>query len=333
MREAILTGHPRPLQAEDYNRASEEILRGLRSLPRLLAVYRTGSISVPGISDLDFVAVVDGTAAVPDIWSDLSETTRHVAAHSPFVVDLATFRRHRWFAHLDPLELVAGRAIEIESTASNEGSILLAAESLLINLLRQVKRITNGRVKVRTALCELHTIRHGLALGKLDESDAPLAFQVAGEVASLRKQWFSETAESNARLSDVLVRAFPALHQALESLAERVGHAGAVQEFPLGAPWANVLLAPSLDRSPPAPRLPRLGVMARSAHLSELQWRLRRRPVEVPHQVIGLVSGASGSTTPAFRKERDELVRSYGRFMAEAAPGYSPIGLAAPFIK
>src|SRR5919198_74855 len=107
-----LTRLPMPARVDQYEHASQEIAEALRQLPGLVAAYRAGSVSAPGISDLDWVAVIEPGSAAFDVWSGLSERTRYLAMHAPFLVDPATFRRHRWFAHLEPLELSFGAPIE-----------------------------------------------------------------------------------------------------------------------------------------------------------------------------------------------------------------------------
>ena len=143
--------------------------RGSRRLPGLIAIYSVGGVSAPGISDLDRVAVVSGTGKVPSIWPRLSEETRALAMHPPFLVDRRTFANHRLIAYLEPAELTAGEAIEVEDPpAPDYIRRVLGAESILLNLVRMLKYRVTGRLKVRAVLCQLQMVRHGLTLAGSD---------------------------------------------------------------------------------------------------------------------------------------------------------------------
>jgi hypothetical protein len=186
-----LLRYPLPASLEDYGHAADELDSKLLELPGLVALYGAGAVSAPGISDVDRIAVVDGHRPVPSVWERLSGRTRYLAMHTPFLVDTATFRRHRWFAHLEPLELLHGPEVGLESPPDPGYARRLAgAESLVIMALRLVKQIWTAQVKVRPLLCELHNLRHDLTLGGLGRDRASDAWAVADEVGALRKTWF-----------------------------------------------------------------------------------------------------------------------------------------------
>src|SRR6266540_6924002 len=79
----VLTSFPTAAVEEDYARAAVELEECLAELPGAVAVYKYGSITAPGISDLDRVAVVEGGRAAPDVWPRLSERTRYLVMHTP----------------------------------------------------------------------------------------------------------------------------------------------------------------------------------------------------------------------------------------------------------
>ena len=101
---------------------------------------------------------------MPDVWKGLSERTRYLAMHSPGLVDVATFVRHPWIAHLD-LRLVHGRELDVERPALDDyASVLIAPEGALAVLLRFTKAAVTGLLKVRPLLCELNSLRYDLEL-------------------------------------------------------------------------------------------------------------------------------------------------------------------------
>jgi hypothetical protein len=326
---------PRPAQPNDYATASDEIEDLLGRLPGIVAVYRAGTVSVPGISDLDRIAVVEGHDAVPSVWSDLSDQSRYLAMHTPFLVDQATFQRHRWFAFIEPLSLSFGSPVDLEDRPSPEYSEpLMGAESLAVCLLRLVKQISTGRLKVRQLLCELHNVRHGLTLSRLGRSDAPSAWRLATDVAKLRAEWFAAQESWRTELiGDIVERAGPALVGALWALGERSERVkSAPAPVKLGAPWSNVALVPSESPQSALSDVRRVGFpVSRSARISELWWRSTRPRIPLHPAVLGVLAGRNREHAE-FRATRDQIVRSYRRFLETNRRGYSGVGLAMPFL-
>jgi hypothetical protein len=331
-----LVALPSPARVDEYDKASEELEALLRALPGIVAVYRTGSVSTPGISDLDRIAVIEKDSPVPPVWPRLSLRARYLAMHSPFLVDETTFRRHRWFAYLEPLELSSGRPVELEDRPIPEHSEpLLGAESLMVCLLRAVKQLAMGRLKVRATLCELNNVRHALRLARLGREDAPGAWRVADDVAILRQTWFGSDEDQRGDLMrDIATRTAPALLQALWALGERAGRAGKGSgRMRLGPPWSNVALVASntLNTIPAPPRLRLTRVP--SSRVSELRWRVTHPKIPTHPAVLELLGGSGRAEQSQFRSERDQLVRTYGEFLAASGRDYSGVGLAAPFLR
>lgn len=340
---AHLTAQPVHARDEDYARASAEIESRLAELPGTVAVYRTGSISAPGISDIDRIAVTEDRRPARQLWPALSARTRYLAMHTPFLVDRETFVRHRWFAHAEPLALASGSPIEVaDRPLPAYSESLIAAEGLVVTMLRLMKQSVTGRVKVRPVLCELNAVRYDLLLGRLSESDAPDAWRLVSDVAELRRRWFEAgvAAENERLLRSCLRRSLPAIAEALQALAPaaRALCTGTDGELSLAAPWSNVTLAVAdRGRRPPdtggsAGALLR-AVAARSSRTSEARWRARRRRVAVPSAIASLLGGRARPEYAEFHAQRSELVRRYRAFLATSGADYSGIGLASSFVR
>ena len=326
---ARFTSFPQPATLSDYRRASDELESRLAELPGLVAIYRFGSVSAPGISDLDRVAVVEErmTGRIPSVWPRLAPATRRLAMHTPFLADPDTFRHRRWFAHLDKLELVCGESIGAEDPPDPAGAdVLLAVEGLVTNLLRRIRQTITGRIKVRAALCELASIRYGLQLAGITHLEAPDTWELTTEVVNLREAWFKGP-DHLTGLSSILVRAPGALRQALAAIETTGGRpSGAVQ---LHGSWSNVQLVASTSRPTRSvgAKLPLSGLVGHSRRLGEMRWRARARLVPVPAPVLTLLAGALADQQ-AFRARRFELVQRYHARMAATRKGYSTLGFA-----
>lgn len=329
--ELALTALPRLATDEDYSHAARELEESLAALPGALAVYRYGSVTVPGISDIDLVAVIEDSRRVPDVWSRLSDRTRDLAMHTPVLVDPRTFELHRWFADLGSLVHVWGEHLEVEPRPLPEYSEpLLATEALVITALKLAKLGITGRVKVRPLLCELKNIRVDLRLARIDRGDAPRAWDLAADVESLRSTWWSLSGpEQVSGVRDVVGRAAGATNEALDVLGTRFNGSAGCQSFRLGGGWRNVTVVAGNRARGQSSVL--TTIVARWRRLGEARWRWRAREIHLTPGVISLLVGSPRGDYEDFRAKRDELVRHHVDFLV-SCPGYSPIGLAPVFL-
>jgi hypothetical protein len=335
---AQLSSLPSPADLSEYERASDEIVTLLTELPGLIAVYRTGSVSAPGISDLDYIAVVDGRFDLPRIWDRLGPRARYLAMHSPFVADLGAFVRHRWFAAAEPLDRVWGEALVVEERPCQPlSNLVLAAEGLIQGFLRLMKAAVMGRVKVRPTLCMLHAIKYDLQLADLDHEAHLSLWRFVQDVSDVRAQWFELEPDS---FETLLKRGLDEFGCAIGALVDRTGDLVSVEttirEMKLGAPWRNVQLkavahldtlsahAPGWS-SWPVKHLP-------SRRAAELAWRLGTWQVKVPPGLFSLLTGNVEPEFQQFVDERRIMVGKYRDFVASRAAGYSMLGNAATFL-
>jgi hypothetical protein len=334
MNRFVLERRPAPLTVADYESAAGEIDCLLRTLPGVIAVYATGGLSSVGISDLDRIAVVEPEHAPPSVWEGVSLRARQVAMHTPFLADVETFARHRWFALLDPLQHVHGVELRVENP-SGHGllSSLIGIEGLMVTRLKLAKQIHTGRIKVRPFLCELYNVRLDLRLGKISEDAAPSAWALTREIASLRSEWWEiSELERDRRVIDLAVSSPEAIDEALSACALLIPGAATVGRFPLEAEWRNVSLRATHDRRS-ARKPSRVGLLGRhSPRAAELRWRLSRHEIAAPPTVVSLLLAAAAGKE-SILLDRLALVRSYRAFMDKQSSGWSSIGFARIFAK
>lgn len=329
---------PPPVSWEEHARAAAQIEERLASVPGIVAVYRTGGVSAPGISDIDRLAVLERPVSIASMWSDMSKSTKAIAMHTPFVVDKETFERHRWFAHLAPLDLVSGDGLPTaDSALGRHGLRLLGVEGLIIGLLKLLKQRNMGRLKARPLLCELHALRHSLQHAELTPEIAPAAWRLMKDVTDARQTWFQQQPpDREAGVRAIAEQAPSALLNALEGLppANRT-HGDAPKPLPLSAPWGNVTIvcAGAHSDSAAAFRTPRTaGLASRSRRLPELGWRLRPRRLAVPPPALAWLHRPRDPDMASLRAERDGIVIRYAAFVDACGGGWSSIGFAPAFL-
>ena len=341
LRRCAVVGLPEPITREEYTHAESEIEMALSSAPGAIAVYRIGGISAPGISDLDLVAVIDGPFPVRGVWPALSARTRAIAMHAPFAVDPSTFTNHRWFARLQPLELLWGQPVAVQEPPQVEyGERMLGTEGLIVGLLKLCKQLLVGRIKVRALLCGLHALRHSLELAQLTEVETPDAWRMIKEVDAIRRSWFDEglagAGERAERIRRLACAAQPAIFGALAQIAPDP-HTGGSSPEPrrLGSPWSNVELVPDCREAPAGATVQASWVAplsSRSRRAGELLWRSRHRRVPIASGALATLNRPRNQAIADLYEERAHIVSRYTGLLSNSPGAWSGIGFAQSFL-
>ncbi|CAN5669024.1 hypothetical protein BH18ACT13_BH18ACT13_01760 [soil metagenome] len=327
----VLDRFPLPLTQAQYDDASSSIERLLLMVPGVVSVYRTGSVSAPGISDLDRIAVTSPEGPFRGIWEMLTETQRYAAMHTPFISSVSTFAEHSSYANLEPLEHVAGQQIAFDRPcpASVTFSRVLGIEGLVTLRLKLEKQAVTGRVKVRPLLCELHNLRHCLRLAGLDEQAAHGAWEVARAITELRASWWEWSPKKRqTSLLDIFCCAIAAIDAALQSIDGPTG-GSTLDRFQLRDPWQNVTLIVGKPARSKWLSSKLLNVSRMSRRATEILWRSANREFCVPAAVISTLHEVRAG--PGIFADRRQRVARYQDFMRSAGRGWSQIGVARAF--
>lgn len=320
---------PEPMTAAEYDSASTRIDALLRAIPGVVAVYKTGSVSAPGISDIDRIAVTDGINRSEGIWGKLTDREKYAAMHSPFIASNSTFAEHAWYANARPLELVSGEKINVSYPAGGSALIskILAIENLVILRLKLEKQAVTRRIKVRPLLCHLNNVRHCLDLAGLDERTAGDAWEVSRAVAEIRTTWWQCSDDTRiTAVAEIFAAAATAIDSALEALRVPTACAG-TGDLVLRTPWANVTLTTD-DSYRRQWRTPR-SLSRQSRRAAEILWRSTRRRLSVPAPILStLLEVRRGSGMYADRRTR---VIRYEDFLRSTGQGWSQLGVARVF--
>ncbi|MEO0311091.1 MAG: hypothetical protein RIQ89_748 [Bacteroidota bacterium] len=165
----------------------------LKKFDSVVAVYQIGSVSVPGISDLDMVVVFeDGKNCNFNPLSVLSESERYLFIHSLFGIN----KSH--FAHLNNYQLQInynlcyGAAIDWNENRLSEADAELlktqiALEYLVKNYITSEVQSINKLIKVRSLLLEVNALKYDFQL--LNITTHPL-LSLVNELIEWRKTWF-----------------------------------------------------------------------------------------------------------------------------------------------
>lgn len=315
-------GLPKPYRRTDYERATDEMVSALQSLEEVTAIYRLGSIAHLGISDIDLVAVVDEPRPVRGIWPQLSSETRHLAMHTPFLIDRSSFAARRLFAHAEPLEFLTGNPADDGIGSTPDTDRWVGCEGAFSLLLRLLKYGATRRLNVRGTLCMMPNLRHCLKLGRITNEEAPRAWGYVHNVQTVRTAWFDRGTSLEALLSG----AEAAIEDTMVAFGRRTTGSVTPPTLRMAAPWGNVTVAPTSEqrvgysarlRSRPT------GMGGRSRRGAELAWRASRFQVTLPGTSMAILHGFGSRE---LWDERTQVLTRYRQFMATGGASYSALG-------
>lgn len=235
------------LGASDYERTLARFVDYVADLPGVRAVYRFGSLSHPGISDLDVLVVVADDVSPWTLQGILAATrtdpvTRFLFAHPPVVVPEAEVSGVRWVHTLSGLEPVWGVVREIPPPPEAVRRWLWVAEYVDFTFaVRSVLRSLEGEdVGLRGLLLLLTSCVHSLrAASEISEVSMHLPFEE--RLRALREGAVAHRLGGLQAVVEAAQHLVGALRKADHVVAEVLAAQGAVSPAPVRevVPWAD----------------------------------------------------------------------------------------------
>lgn len=327
------TGEPSPAAPEEYEKAREVFVNHLAKRPELLAIYQNGEPTVPGISDLDLVCVVEDrlTESCPENFSARPLFgADHVAfPGEPRIVPKSVFHHLQEAFPLPHLRPIHGKVLMQEIYTEKEAAILSVihtVDQLGFRALRYARLLGETDLSIRAILAFLNNMVSCLKVlqtvtGKIT---APHFIE---EVATLRRDWFKNSPDRMSCLKTLLAQVGEVLGEAIFTVDQFIRDQGWVtisreESASLTTGDGGAVLFASLKRVSPAEWSSRL-----------LEWNLRpgrwraRATWRSPVVVLPLCSGAQLSVYAQEGKGpmTETLRRSFGRHLLRVeriAPSY-----------
>jgi len=237
----------RQRKLEDYQSTTQAEVDRLSVLPEVVAVYSTGMVKAPGISDLDLIAVVDLEKTSGRVRRVLKRALKipaedYIRTHPIFAISPDLFTQIRWLGDLSTLECLHGAELQAEQVPESFQSPLRAVTLLETGIhkffaLRYILLRTSP--SARDLLLTLNSIGYSLSLGgQLKNCGSSLKISIEefrARLLELRSDWFIlESQQRIGTLVRLIEQAPELLLQALE-----VGSASLVRECQLSLEQAE----------------------------------------------------------------------------------------------
>ena len=184
-----LINFPRFMPIEGYDAIIEKVCRLLAQQEGIVSIYRIGSISDPGISDIDLVAVFkDGVVCDIDPLSCLNREERYPFAHSVFGIAEGFFKNFHSYSLFKNFSWDWGTEFEL-NVKNNDRELKkqVALEYLLSNYIARTRDKIYGILSVRNLLLSCNAIRYDLEL--MNVRDGGLHDSIR-ELKKMRHNWF-----------------------------------------------------------------------------------------------------------------------------------------------
>lgn len=171
-----------------YDSAIDRMLKRLSSFTSVVAVYKVGSVSCPGISDIDLVVVFDDTAKCDFLPLDgMSSADRYLFTHSLFGVRQRTLSEIAPYNLFHNFKVIQGQDVLVRATPSEQVKRQIAMEYLVRMLINITVAGHQKHLDVRSTLLQAHAIRYDLEF--LGIEDGAL-FDDVSQVIQWRNNWF-----------------------------------------------------------------------------------------------------------------------------------------------
>jgi len=198
---------PMYVQPELYEIYVSQVASALMNHGKVQSVYRIGSVTAPGISDLDMLVVFkDGASTNYDPLKKLDDKGRYLFVHRLFGVSVSHFQNALGLAQFHNYRLIGGSDTRTEVSLTQEDDHLVKVQTAMEFMVKMFMVMNFQReykiVKVRAFLLEARAMEYDLQY--LGVESGPL-FDVVKEIIDLRKKWFlSET--NSLKIDDLFDR-------------------------------------------------------------------------------------------------------------------------------
>ncbi|MFX0139667.1 MAG: hypothetical protein ACFFDN_38865 [Candidatus Hodarchaeota archaeon] len=326
----ILTNEPKQYSSNDYNEVKDKIINIFKNIPSLISIYEIGSISSPGISDLDLVLVFDDNAkdVVYEIYYDkLDDRDKYILMHSPFVITKSLFENIRYFFVPDNFKLLWGDKIHIKEIQQQHLlKQLIAAEFVLGTTFSLIHSLKNKILKVRSFLCVLNAVKYDFQIYGLNRQNFAAGWHLLNSTTELREKWFKmNEKERIKKVTNIFKKAPGILLNMLTSINEKLNDFKARKYVHLNIlkyGLNNYVRESVNNKSSYSVRrnflVSFLGKCFYSKLIDDASWVLSNHLIETPHPLFTLLSENVNSNLKPMFEYRNKIFRDYRQFARRA---------------
>ena len=192
------SNYPTDIPASSYNLARKEIADYLAQFPEIAALVEFGTVSAPGISDLDLMVVFKDDTSIDQKSTDFSELSKDTRAFFQFgsimKMNQSGFQSLPLIDDFPNIKFILGKPIDFLSAIDYPHRIktlISLIDWLPERILRLNEAANSNPLKISNSLCLLHSIKYSLdnytKLTRKIESEEINKFK--SDIEELRQNW------------------------------------------------------------------------------------------------------------------------------------------------
>lgn len=178
-----------------YLEAIDKMIDKISGLEGFMSAFQIGSISTPGISDIDLVIVFEeGYSTSFDPRRGLSDVERYLFTHTLYGISVRDFDEACQYTFFHNYKHLAGQTLETRNSELSpvDVSVLktqIALEFLIKMYITLVVELTYKIVKVRSLLLHIKALRYDMDFLNISSGRV---FELILELTDWRSRWFEK---------------------------------------------------------------------------------------------------------------------------------------------
>ncbi len=227
-----LVDMPRFFSLKEYEETVSKVVAHLSRFQEVVAIHQIGSISAPGISDIDIVVVF---ADVSGRWKRagysriLNQRDRYRLMHSLFAISTNLYSRNDLLPPIFTSQLLHGTDVpaNLVLSAQELSAVreIYAVEYVLANIFNLYQQVHAGRLKVRGLLCSFKALAHDLDLLS-DERMRMEVREFQERVCRLRANWWNDPNGARQEMLEIPAQMIYLCQKVIASFAAMLSDTG-----------------------------------------------------------------------------------------------------------
>ena len=183
---------PRPVTDQAYQHALEKMTQRIMKTKSAIAVYQAGSVSAPGISDLDMIIVFkDNIREEHNFLSGLTAEERYLFIHNLYGISFSNFAEARRFAFHNYRLLAGDELINYPEPGKTEILHVQTALEFIVKLhITLYIQEKYDVLRMRDLLLHVKALQYDLDLLGVSRGLLP---ELVNQVFEWRSRWFMNT--------------------------------------------------------------------------------------------------------------------------------------------
>jgi hypothetical protein len=203
---------------EEYSLLTDKIVSKFKSADEVLAIYQLGSVSTPGISDLDLLFIFkEDIYFKPDVKKGLNDISNYILIHNPYGATVKYLKESVGRTFYNNFKVLYSE-ISLNELPDKIYNLRIIKQECIEYLLKFYINFSTQMgikiLKVRNLLLEIKALKQDLdILGFTDHK----IYYLIEENISIRNNWYQSSNSMNAFLNNVTD-----LHKCLDDFMKEV---------------------------------------------------------------------------------------------------------------